>query len=1489
MNRLPPFCLAIGFCLSGAASLVQAAANAPPEPVEALLQEGDFFYFHHLNDPINLRTGNLFQPAKDVELPAERGLPLAFERGYNSFHAQRRYALGKGWISTADRKAGFLPEEGAVFTLDASGAEIKFLPTAETWESWTALLIKERRPAPEEKTRLLNQYRRDRARLLQELRRLHPGPDNPPAGKFETASGRLQTLTVDANGYLYVDAAGRQLQFDRQGRLRAERDRAGAALEYDYEEGRLVAVRDSFQRRLSISWSQAGTISRLRDPRGREVVYTYSPDLYLTEVTLPGNRHFLYNYSKDGLLLRQTYPDQTVTENEFDNRQRAVAQRGPGKRVSRYTYLADAKTLTRTVEQPDGSKIEYFFERRSGRIAVHGPGSRREEYLHNARGLVAQEMRNGIAVRTFEYDGAGRPTVIRDALGRETRLAYHENCDLPQSIADERRARRYEYSADCRLTALTAPDGSRERFAYDAQGHLIARIGPLGETTALGYDAAGWLQSQTSPRGAVTRFEHDLLGRLTASVDPAGGRTLYVYDEADAPIRITHPNGATEEMAYDPMGRMLRRRGRLGETQLYRYDEVGNLIEAVGADGAKRQWQYDAGNRPLAEKDPLGQETRYQYSPEGRLTEVTNPLGQATGYSYDLLGNLISERRANGASVHFRYDRAGRLIQNVDPLGATTRYEFDDRQGTVAAINPLGGRTFFRFDLRDRLLEKETADGARWRLAYQAAGPVSEVQDPLGHRYRLTYDPDGHLTSVTNPAGASRQFTYDLAGRLLAARNENGHSTHYRYGKEGELLEAVRPDNSRLSFTYDAAGRLTSFKDARGALTQFRYDPAGRLAQQQDPLGKTTTYAYDPAGQLAKVTLANGRTQEYRYDPLGRLLSLRSAGTPLLAVEYDDAGQPRRLDNGRDRLEMKYDAAGRLLTETHHPSGTWVSYAYDTMGNRLSLRTQRGQEIRYRYNNAGQLQEVLEVASQAATHFTYDRRGWRQTIAYPQEVTGTFDYNAVGQVQAIAYQRSGQDLWRQQYQRDAVGNIVAIDGPLGHAAFEYDRLDRLVRASLPGQGLYAYRYDPAGNLLEQTTPRGKTAFRYDAANRLLRAGERKYEYDDLGQLLAVQVGEQRSEWLYDEGQRLTAVRKNGQETRFRYDPLGRLSEKSGAAERRYEYDGDALLAVADPKAKTEWQLIPALAFDDQLYLRGPEGVQLYLRDHLGSVVASLGKSGDKVKEIPYDPYGAPLSPKALPLLAFAGMTYEPEIGAYNARHRFYAPASGRFTSPDPLGLAGGVNTYAYAEGNPVNYTDPLGLATLAAAGQRPLPPEYRPSNRGGGISLTDLGLALLFLEVVVPWFGADPSISFNPVDNLLGGLLGKTTPQANPLYAARQAAGRQVNPFLPSSSVDPLTRQQLDLQERLVVAQKQYSDSGYAVSGQVAALTLPGGCTRFRNILTHQDLGTDCGHRVTAASLDAELAARQLLDQSSGINGGRTFYPGGMAPSSGGTLFSRPR
>jgi len=50
-----------------------------------------------------------------------------------------------------------------------------------------------------------------------------------------------------------------------------------------------------------------------------------------------------------------------------------------------------------------------------------------------------------------------------------------------------------------------------------------------------------------------------------------------------------------------------------------------------------------------------------------------------------------------------------------------------------------------------------------------------------------------------------------------------------------------------------------------------------------------------------------------------------------------------------------------------------------------------------------------------------------------------------------------------------------------------------------------------------------------------------------------------------------------------------------------------------------------------------------------------------------------------------------QSGLRYRRNRYYDPATGQFTQQDPIGLAGGLNLYGFANGDPVNFSDPFGL------------------------------------------------------------------------------------------------------------------------------------------------------------------------------------------------------
>ena len=75
------------------------------------------------------------------------------------------------------------------------------------------------------------------------------------------------------------------------------------------------------------------------------------------------------------------------------------------------------------------------------------------------------------------------------------------------------------------------------------------------------------------------------------------------------------------------------------------------------------------------------------------------------------------------------------------------------------------------------------------------------------------------------------------------------------------------------------------------------------------------------------------------------------------------------------------------------------------------------------------------------------------------------------------------------------------------------------------------------------------------------------------------------------------------------------------------------------------------------------------------------------------PWSAPAS-TLVNHLRLPGQYFDSETGLHYNWHRYYEPKLGRYLTPDPIGLDGGLNLYAYVGGNPVNAVDPPGYFAI---------------------------------------------------------------------------------------------------------------------------------------------------------------------------------------------------
>ncbi|MGZ4982140.1 MAG: RHS repeat-associated core domain-containing protein [Methylobacter sp.] len=122
----------------------------------------------------------------------------------------------------------------------------------------------------------------------------------------------------------------------------------------------------------------------------------------------------------------------------------------------------------------------------------------------------------------------------------------------------------------------------------------------------------------------------------------------------------------------------------------------------------------------------------------------------------------------------------------------------------------------------------------------------------------------------------------------------------------------------------------------------------------------------------------------------------------------------------------------------------------------------------------------------------------------------------------------------------------------------------------------------------------------------------------------------------------------------------------------------------------------------------------YHNSPVGAPVQTTDQNGNVSWTGQMDPFGSvlPINPNITQNLRFPGQYFDQETGLHYNTFRDYDPSTGRYIESDPIGLAGGINTYGYVEGNPVNAIDPLGLVNTDPTNQ--FGPFGGPGGMAGG-------------------------------------------------------------------------------------------------------------------------------------------------------------------------------
>jgi RHS repeat-associated protein len=185
-----------------------------------------------------------------------------------------------------------------------------------------------------------------------------------------------------------------------------------------------------------------------------------------------------------------------------------------------------------------------------------------------------------------------------------------------------------------------------------------------------------------------------------------------------------------------------------------------------------------------------------------------------------------------------------------------------------------------------------------------------------------------------------------------------------------------------------------------------------------------------------------------------------------------------------------------------------------------------------------------------------------------------------------------------------------------------------------------------------------------------------------------------------EGQLTRIVLPGGVNAAYYYDAAGRVVRKdsAGAARAYFLWAGDHLLAELNNAATTktaEYTYYPGM--DNPQALIIGQSIYRSRSDGLGNVIALTDSAGVVKRNYGYDDWGLNLGGadgggfNGRDRVRWKGALWMgPEVDLYFMRSRWYEPATGRFLSEDPIGLAGGTNLFGFAGNDPVNGSDPTG-------------------------------------------------------------------------------------------------------------------------------------------------------------------------------------------------------
>lgn len=881
---------------------------------------------------------------------------------------------------------------------------------------------------------------------------------------------------------------------------------------------------------------------------------------------------------------------------------------------------------------------------------------------------------------TRSFDLSGRLTSVADRNGN-THTVSRDGTGRISTVADELgRAVTFGYDGSNRITSIGDFTGRTWSYTYDPNGNLDSFTTPSDANTPAGT----WSYDYYS-----NAFNDHNLKTVT---DPLTHVRTFRYYSNDKIFEQTDASGYGEFYLYAPFFGQTMIVGRRGDRTVYTYDAGGNLVSLLDAEGGLKRFTYDADRNRLSRRDARGYLTSFTYDAAGNLLTIDDPV--------------------NATNMVMTYDpNTDRVATVTDNRGKVSSYTYDAAGNRLTEIDPNNRTTIVTYDGSGNMLTRTDRRGKLTTLVPNALGLVDEQHDPVGNVHTYEYDPLGRLTAHNRPGSTRTEFAYDVRDRQVELREPGGVVTKYTYDTAGQRTTVIDPMTRVTSFTYDARGllattsvpgggttvqtydageNLVDLQTPRGYHWRFAYDLRGKMTRQIDPAGRVTRMSYDASSNLVRMETPDGAVRTTTYDPLDRVDRADYSDGTFADFSYDASGNILTAVNEATTQTFTYDDRNDIATFADSLTGKSIAYSYDENQSLKTISGPASGTSTSTYDDAGRMTGLNDFGGLNTT-FGYDGLDRRSTLSLPNGLATTYTYDPVGRMSGLTTRDAANHvIVTQGLTRNLRGEITAIADEMGPHAYGHDLRGRVTSATHPTLPAESYTYDAAGNRL--TSAVGPHA--YDETDRIVSAGASVFEHDAAGRITKRTDLSGVTRYTYDaQGRLRRADLPSGGYVAYRYDAYGKKIERDlDGTITRYVYDRHALAAEYDGAGSLLRRYVNGLGLDEPLAL--VEGsVRTYLSaDQIGSIVALTDAAGGVVGRVTYSAFGQPaFSPVvASNPFAFTGRIYDRSTGLYDLRARFYDPTLGRFLQPDPEGHSGGINLYAYAENDPLFYTDPSG-------------------------------------------------------------------------------------------------------------------------------------------------------------------------------------------------------